>query len=67
MRRKSGCRDGADCPKCPSPRSSRKAASILLWNATVDDINPALPLVSLGTLNHGNYGMFLLMGSAGFI
>ena len=31
---------------------------------TVDDINPALPI---RTLNYGNYGMFLMMGDAGFI
>ena len=31
---------------------------------TVDDTNPAL---SLRTLNYGNYGIFLIMGSAGFI
>ena len=30
----------------------------------VDDINPALPL---RTLNNRNYGMFLIMGNAGFI
>ena len=29
----------------------------------VDDINPALPF---WTLNSGNYGIFLLMGNAGF-
>ena len=32
--------------------------------ATVDDINPALPL---RTLNYGNYGIYLIMGHAGFI
>ena len=32
---------------------------------TADDINPALP--ALRTLNHGNYGIFVIMGSAGFI
>ena len=31
---------------------------------TVDDINPTF---SLRTLNYGNYGMFLIMGNAGFI
>ena len=29
-----------------------------------DDINPAVPL---GTLSYGNYGIFLIMGNAGFI
>ena len=29
----------------------------------VDDINPALPQ----TLNYGNYGIFLIMGHAGFL
>ena len=31
---------------------------------TVDDTNPAL---ALRTLNYGNYGIFLIMGNAGFI
>ena len=30
---------------------------------TVDDTNPALPL---RTLNYGNYGIFLVMGNAGY-
>ena len=30
----------------------------------MDDINPALPL---RTLTYGNYGIFLIMGNAGFI
>ena len=33
-------------------------------SGTVDDINPALPL---RTLNYGNYGIFPIMGNAGFI
>ena len=33
---------------------------------SVDDINPALPYL-LRTLNYGNYGIFLIMGIAGFI
>ena len=34
-------------------------------NPTVDDINPAL--ITLSTLNYGKYGLFLIMGYAGFI
>ena len=33
-------------------------------NPTVDDVNPALPL---GAENYGIYGIFLLMGNAGYI
>ena len=31
-------------------------------SGTVDDINPALP-----SLNYGNYGIFRIIGNAGFI
>ena len=31
---------------------------------TADDLNPALPL---RTLNYGNYGIFLIVGNAGFV
>ena len=31
---------------------------------TVDDTNPALPLMAV---DDGNYGIFLIMGNAGFI
>ena len=34
------------------------------YDDTVDDINPA---VCLRILNYGNYGIFLIMGKAGFI
>ena len=37
---------------------------VVFWGSTVDDRNPALPL---RTLNYGNYGIFPIMGNAGFI
>ena len=43
------------------PKSQLTPETLVL--ISVDDINPALP----GALDYGNYGMFLIMGNAGYL
>ena len=50
----------------PSPTTPQNLAALTpetLVLISVDDINPALP----GALDYGNYGMFLIMGNAGYL
>ena len=43
-----------------------RCGTCILQGCTADDINPA-HFYLIRTLNYGNYGIFLLVGHAGFI
>ena len=45
-------------------KSSGAADSLRIMGLTADDIKAC---ITLRTLNYGNYGILLIMGSAGFI